>query len=46
MPKQKRRTEREVEDIEGRSTPSTPVIYEVVCRLGEEEMARPAVSLW
>ena len=42
----KRRTEREVEDIEERSTPSTPVIYEVVCRLGEEEMARPAVSLW
>ena len=46
MPKQKRRTEREVEDIEERSTPRTPVIYEVVCRLGEEEMARPAVSLW
>ena len=39
-------TAREVEDVEERSTPSTPVIYEVVCRLGEEEMARPAVSLW
>ena len=39
-------TEREVEDIEERSSPRTPVIYETVRRLGEEEMARPAVSLW
>jgi len=39
-------TEREVEDIEERSSPRTPVIYEIVCRLGEEEMARPIVSLW
>jgi formate-nitrite transporter family protein len=39
-------TEREVVDIEERAQPSTPVIYEVVRRLGEEEMARPAVSLW
>src|SRR6202045_4353481 len=46
MRKPKRRTEREAEDIEERSTPSTPVIYEIVRRLGEEEMARPAVSLW
>jgi formate-nitrite transporter family protein len=37
---------REVEDIEERSSPRTPIIYEVVRRLGEEEMARPAVSLW
>ncbi len=39
-------TEHEVEDIEERSSPRTPVIYEIVRRLGEEEMARPAVSLW
>ena len=36
----------EIEDIEELSTPRTPVIYEVVRRLGEEEMRRPAVSLW
>jgi formate/nitrite transporter FocA (FNT family) len=28
------------------SAPRTPVIYEVVRRLGDEEMARPATSLW
>ena len=39
-------TEREVEDIEERSSPRNPVIYEIVRRLGEEEMARPALSLW
>ncbi len=39
-------TEREVEDIEERSSPRTPVIYEIVRRLGEDEMARPAISLW
>ena len=39
-------TEREVEDIEELSTPRTPVIYEIVRRHGEEEMARPVVSLW
>ena len=32
--------------VEERSTPPTPVIYELVRRYGEEEMARPAVSLW
>jgi formate/nitrite transporter FocA (FNT family) len=37
---------RDAEEIEDRSTPPTPVIYEVVRRLGEEEMARPGVSLW
>ena len=37
---------REVEDIEERSSPRTPVIYEIVRRLGEEEMARPVTSLW
>ena len=39
-------TGREVEDIEERSSPRTPVIYEIVRRLGEEEMVRPIVSLW
>jgi formate/nitrite transporter FocA (FNT family) len=39
-------TEHEVEDIEELSTPRTPVIYEVVRRLGDEEMERPATSLW
>ncbi len=36
----------EVRDIEDRSSPRTPVIYAVVRKLGEEEMARPAISLW
>ncbi|HZP77957.1 MAG TPA: formate/nitrite transporter family protein [Pseudolabrys sp.] len=36
----------EVEDVEERSSPRTPVIYEVVRRMGDEEMARPAASLW
>jgi formate-nitrite transporter family protein len=39
-------TAEEVKDIEERSTPRTPVIYEVVRRLGEEEMERPLNSLW
>jgi formate/nitrite transporter FocA (FNT family) len=36
----------EVEAVEELATPRTPVIYEVVRRLGDEEMARPAFSLW
>lgn len=36
----------EVQDIEDRSSPRTPVIYAIVRKLGEEEMARPATSLW
>jgi formate/nitrite transporter FocA (FNT family) len=36
----------EVEDIEVHSVPPTPVIYDVVCKMGEEEMGRPATSLW
>ena len=36
----------EVENVEDMSTPRTPVIYEVVRRLGDEEMKRPATSLW
>ena len=43
MPKKE---QRQVEHIEERSTPRTPVIYEIVRRYGEEEMARPATSLW
>jgi formate/nitrite transporter FocA (FNT family) len=39
-------TEREIEDVEELSSPRTPVIYEIVRRHGEEEMARPIVSLW
>lgn len=39
-------TEHEIEDVEEMSTPRTPVIYEVVRRLGEEEMQRPITSLW
>ena len=39
-------SEREVRDVEELSAPRTPVIYEVVRRLGEEEMERPASSLW
>jgi formate/nitrite transporter FocA (FNT family) len=39
-------TRREIEDVEERSSPRTPVIYEIVCRLGADEMARPVTSLW
>lgn len=42
----KTRETRETREIEERSAPITPVIYEVVRRFGEEEMGRPAVSLW
>ena len=38
--------EEEVEFVEERSTPRTPVIYEVVRRRGEDEMVRPLISLW
>lgn len=44
--KRARTEEREVEEIEQRSSPPTPIIYETVRRMGDEEMARPAVSLW
>jgi formate/nitrite transporter FocA (FNT family) len=39
-------SEQEVADVEEMSSPRTPVIYEVVRRLGDEEMERPAISLW
>ncbi len=38
--------ERQIEHIEERSTPRAPVIYDVVRRYGEDEMARPSTSLW
>jgi formate/nitrite transporter FocA (FNT family) len=37
---------READRVQEHSTPPTPVIYDVVRRLGVEEMERPAVSLW
>lgn len=39
-------TETEIRDVEEMSSPRTPVIYEVVRRIGDEEMERPATSLW
>jgi formate-nitrite transporter family protein len=39
-------TKDEVEDVEELATPRTPVSYEVVRRLGDEEMRRPLTSLW
>lgn len=39
-------TAREADDIEEMSSPRTPVIYEIVRRLGDEEMDRPVTSLW
>lgn len=38
--------QREADDVEEMSSPSTPVIYEIVRRLGDEEMDRPVTSLW
>jgi hypothetical protein len=39
--------DRELADrVEERTTPPTPVIYEIVRRNGEQEMARPSASLW
>jgi formate/nitrite transporter FocA (FNT family) len=46
QPSRKGISEREISDVEEMSSPRTPVIYEVVRRLGDEEMARPATSLW
>ncbi len=39
-------SDKEVRDVEEMSAPRTPVIYEVVRRLGEDEMSRPVTSLW
>ncbi|HEX4779957.1 MAG TPA: formate/nitrite transporter family protein [Usitatibacter sp.] len=46
MAKPRNSTSKDVQRIEEEATPPTPVIYEVVRRLGKEEMERPAVSLW
>lgn len=37
---------KESEQVEERSELRTPVIYEIVRKRGDEEMARPAISLW
>ena len=42
----KQETQREADRVQERATPPTPVIYDVVRRYGDEEMSRPAVSLW
>jgi formate/nitrite transporter FocA (FNT family) len=34
------------EEVESLANPSTPVVFEVLRREGESEMARPLVSLW
>ena len=39
-------SEKENEDVDQMSSPRTPVIYEIVRRLGDEEMERPITSLW
>jgi formate-nitrite transporter family protein len=39
-------TQKEAGDVEEMSSPRTPVIYEIVRRLGDEEMDRPVTSLW
>lgn len=46
FPEHKGISKAEVQAVEEMSTPRTPVIYEVVRRLGEEEMERPYLSLW
>lgn len=40
------RERRAARQIEERIEPATPVIYEIVRKRGDEEMARPATSLW
>ncbi len=42
----KQQVRKEATELAEHATPRTPVIYEVVRRHGEEEMGRPAVSLW
>jgi formate/nitrite transporter FocA (FNT family) len=39
-------TEKEADDVREMSRPRAPVIYEIVRRLGDEEMDRPVISLW
>jgi formate-nitrite transporter family protein len=45
-PKSRKADEDEIDAIEHQSSPATPIIYEIVRRMGDEEMARPAISLW
>ena len=45
-PEQDPKTRKEVERLEEEATPPTPAIYEVVRRLGKDEMTRPATSLF
>ena len=42
----RRITTKEADDVEEMSSPRTPVIYEIVRKLGDEEMDRPVTSLW
>src|SRR5512138_3797928 len=44
--KRESRRPREAREVEERSQLRTPVIYEIVRKRGDEEMARPAISLW
>ncbi|MDQ7246364.1 formate/nitrite transporter family protein [Dongia sedimenti] len=44
--KRREAEDREIDAIEHQSSPATPIIYEIVRRMGDEEMARPAISLW
>src|ERR1051325_1198960 len=46
MARKEKKEERQVEHIEERSTPRTPVIYDIVRRSGEEAMERPGTPLW
>lgn len=39
-------TRQEAREVEELSTPRSPVIYEIVRQHGDEEMERPAFSLW
>jgi formate-nitrite transporter family protein len=36
----------EAEDVDERTRLRTPLIYEIVCREGDAELKRPAISLW
>src|ERR1700761_5982827 len=45
-PDQSNISEKEIEEVDELSSPRTPVIYEIVRRLGDEEMERPITSLW
>ena len=46
MAEKSTRKEHETQAVEERSALRTPVIYEIVRKRGDEEMARPATSLW